>query len=142
MTQLTDPTDVSPIHPEMEADITKFEEMLADYQAGRIPEDVFRVFRLNNGIYGTIRAHQERHYPARVSGTAMAGNPDFAALARAYGFHAERVESTADFPAAFARACGSPTGAVLDLVVSPESLTPKVTLTQMREAAMKARHQA
>jgi len=52
MTQLTDPTDVSPIHPEMEADITKFEEMLADYQAGRVPEDVFRVFRLNNGIYG------------------------------------------------------------------------------------------
>ncbi|MGR3273432.1 thiamine pyrophosphate-binding protein [Thalassococcus profundi] len=100
------------------------------------------VLIVNNGIYGTIRAHQERHYPARVSGTAMAGNPDFAALARAYGFHAERVESTADFPAAFARACGSPTGAVLDLVVSPESLTPKVTLTQMREAAMKARHQA
>ena len=52
MTQLTDPTEVSPIDPEMAADITKFEEMLADYQAGRIPEDVFRVFRLNNGIYG------------------------------------------------------------------------------------------
>ena len=52
MTQLTNPTDVSPIHPEMEADIVKFEEMLADYQAGRIAEDVFRVFRLNNGIYG------------------------------------------------------------------------------------------
>jgi sulfite reductase beta subunit-like hemoprotein len=52
MTQLTNPTDVSPIHPEMAADIAKFEEMLADYQAGRIAEDVFRVFRLNNGIYG------------------------------------------------------------------------------------------
>ena len=52
MTQLTDPTEVSPINPEMAADITKFEEMLADYQAGRIEEDVFRVFRLNNGIYG------------------------------------------------------------------------------------------
>jgi len=52
MAQLTSPLDVTPIDPEMAADITKFEEMLAGYQAGRIPEDVFRVFRLNNGIYG------------------------------------------------------------------------------------------
>jgi len=64
MTQLTDPTEVSPIDPEMAADITKFEEMLADYQAGRIPEDVFRVFRLNNGIYG-----QRRVAPTRWSGS-------------------------------------------------------------------------
>jgi acetolactate synthase-1/2/3 large subunit len=57
----------------------------------------------NNGQYGTIRMHQERTYPGRVSGTALA-NPDFAALARAYGGHGETVTQTADFPAAFARA--------------------------------------
>ena len=57
---------------------------------------------LNNGIYGTIRAHQERHYPTRVSGTEMV-SPDFAALAQSYGFFGERVEHTSDFAAAFER---------------------------------------
>ncbi|TIL97398.1 MAG: thiamine pyrophosphate-binding protein, partial [Mesorhizobium sp.] len=66
------------------------------------------VLILNNGIYGTIRAHQERHYPARVSGTSLE-NPDFVTLAKAYGFHAERVEATRDFAAAFDRALGSVT---------------------------------
>jgi len=93
---------------------------------------------LNNGIYGTIRAHQERHYPTRVSGTDMAVNPDFPALARAYGFHAERVETTADFASAFDRALASETGAVLDLAISPEALTPRVSLSQIRAAALKA----
>ncbi len=93
---------------------------------------------LNNGIYGTIRAHQEREYPERVSGTDMV-NPDFSALARAYGFHAERVERTEDFVAAFGRALASKTGAVLDLNVSPEALTPRQTLSQMREAALAKR---
>lgn len=92
---------------------------------------------LNNGIYGTIRAHQERHYPARVSGTDMAVNPDFPALARAYGFHAERVETTEEFAAAFERALASKTGAVLDLAISPEALTPRVSLSQIRAAALK-----
>jgi acetolactate synthase-1/2/3 large subunit len=96
------------------------------------------VLILNNGTYGTIRAHQERTYPARVSGTDLE-NPDFAALARAYGFHAERVETTADFPAAFARARASKTGAVLDLNISPEALTPRQTLSQMRAAALAAK---
>lgn len=95
------------------------------------------VLILNNGIYGTIRAHQERHYPERVSGTTMV-NPDFVALARAYGFHAERVESTSDFEAAFERALASKTGAVLDLNISPEAITPRQTLTQMREIAKQA----
>ncbi|MBY6163076.1 thiamine pyrophosphate-binding protein [Mameliella alba] len=94
---------------------------------------------LNNGIYGTIRAHQERNYPTRVSGTDMTVNPDFTALAKAYGFHAERVERTEEFAAAFERALASPTGAVLDLNISPEALTPRVSLTQMREAALKSR---
>ena len=99
------------------------------------------VLLLNKGIYGTIRAHQERNYPGRVSGTDMI-NPDFVALARAYGFHAERVDNTADFPAALARALASDTGAVLDLNISPEALTPRQTLSQMREAALSRKAQA
>ena len=95
------------------------------------------VLILNNGIYGTIRAHQERNYPERVSGTDMI-NPDFVALARAYGFHAERVATTADFPAAFARAMDSKTGAVLDLDISPEALTPRQTLSQIRATGLAA----
>ena len=92
---------------------------------------------VNNGTYGTIRAHQERHYPARVSGTAMRRNPDFPAIARAHGLHGERVEATADFPAAFRRACLAPTGAVLDLAVSEEALTPRATLSEIRAAAQR-----
>lgn len=90
---------------------------------------------LNNGTYGTIRAHQERTYPARVSATDLQ-NPDFTMLAKSYGFHAERVERTKDFPEAFARALASPIGAVLDLDISPEALTPRQTLSQMRAAAL------
>ncbi|MCS5671910.1 MAG: nitrite/sulfite reductase [Acidimicrobiales bacterium] len=71
MTQLTNPTDVSPIHPEMAADIAKFEEMLADYQAGRIAEDVFRVFRLNNGIYGQRQGGTSQMVRVKVPYGAM-----------------------------------------------------------------------
>lgn len=99
------------------------------------------ILLLNNGIYGTIRAHQEKNYPARVIGTTME-NPDFVMFAKAYGFHAERVESTKDFPAAFARALASRTGALLDLNISPEALTPRQTLSQMRENALKAKEKA
>jgi acetolactate synthase-1/2/3 large subunit len=106
-------------------------------QAGAMPI----VLLLNNGIYGTIRAHQERAYPARVSGTTMV-NPDFVTLARAYGAHAETVARTADFPAAFARALASPTGAVLDLTISPEALTPRQTLSQIRATAIAAKETA
>jgi acetolactate synthase I/II/III large subunit len=95
---------------------------------------------VNNGIYGTIRAHQERNYPARVSGTTMV-NPDFSALAKAYGFHAERVENTGDFEAAFARALASKTGAVLDLNIAADAITPRQTLNQMRAAALAAKEQ-
>jgi acetolactate synthase I/II/III large subunit len=107
------------------------QELATAKQAGAQPI----VLILNNGIYGTIRAHQERNYPGRVSGTTM-DNPDFVALAKAYGFHAERVERTEDFPATFARARASRSGAVLDLDISPEALTPRQTLSQMRAAAL------
>ena len=105
------------------------QELATARQAGACPI----ILILNNGIYGTIRAHQERHYPARVSGTDMV-SPDFAALAQAYGFHAERVERTEDFADAFERALASPTGAVLDLVISAEALTPRMTLSAIRAA--------
>jgi acetolactate synthase-1/2/3 large subunit len=107
------------------------QELGTAMQAGAQPI----VLILNNGIYGTIRAHQERHYPARVSGTTLE-NPDFVMLAKAYGYHAERVGRSEDFPAAFARARASRTGAVLELNISPEALTPRQTLSQMRAAAL------
>ena len=109
------------------------QELATARQAGACPV----ILILNNGIYGTIRAHQERHYPARVSGTEML-SPDFAALARAYGCHGERVEQTEDFAAAFARALASPTGAVLDLAISAEALTPRLTLSAIRAAGQAA----
>lgn len=105
-------------------------ELATAAQAGAQPI----VLVLNNGIYGTIRAHQERSHPGRVFGTTMV-SPDFPALARAYGFHGERVETTDDFPAAFARARESRTGAVLDLNISAEALTPRQTLSAIRRAA-------
>ena len=111
------------------------QELATAAQAGACPI----VLVLNNGIYGTIRAHQEKNYPARVSGTTMTSNPDFAALGRAYGCHGERVETTDGFAAAFERAMASETGAVLDLNISPEALTPRQTLSQMRASGPAAK---
>ncbi|MEM7300710.1 MAG: thiamine pyrophosphate-binding protein [Pseudomonadota bacterium] len=107
------------------------QELGTAMQAGTQPI----VLILNNGTYGTIRMHQERHYPERVSGTNLE-NPDFGALARAYGFHGERVETTGDFEAAFERAMQSDTGAVLDLAISAEALTPRQPLSAIRAAAL------
>ena len=90
---------------------------------------------VNNAMYGTIRMHQERDYPGRVVGTDLR-NPDFAALARAYGGHGEVVERTADFPAAFRRAAEASTFALLDLRVDPEALTPKLSLKDVRAGAL------
>ncbi len=86
----------------------------------------------NNGRYGTIRMHQERAYPGRVSGTDLA-NPDFAALARAYGAHGETVAADAEFGPAFERALASGKPAVIDLKLDPEALTTTQTLTQVRD---------
>jgi acetolactate synthase-1/2/3 large subunit len=90
------------------------------------------VIVVNNGIYGTIRMHQEREYPGRVSGTDLK-NPDFAALARAYGGHGETVERTADFAPAFERARASGKPAIIEVKLDPEAITPTRTLTQIRE---------
>jgi acetolactate synthase-1/2/3 large subunit len=90
------------------------------------------VIVVNNGIYGTIRMHQEREYPGRVSGTDLV-NPDFAALARAYGGHGETVEKTEDFAPAFERARSSGKPAIVEVKLSPEAITPTRTLTDIRE---------
>ncbi|MDE3238740.1 MAG: thiamine pyrophosphate-binding protein [Paracoccaceae bacterium] len=92
----------------------------------------------NNGRYGTIRMHQERHYPGRVSGTDLA-NPDFAALARAYGGHGETVSANADFADAFARAVASGKPAVIELTLDPEMLSTAMTVSEMRRAGEKAK---
>jgi acetolactate synthase I/II/III large subunit len=89
------------------------------------------ILLVNNGMYATIRMHQERTYPRRVIGTDLT-NPDFAALARAYGAHGERVERTEDFEAAFERALASGKPAVLELPVDPERISPRVKLSDLR----------
>lgn len=81
----------------------------------------------DNGMYGTIRMHQQRNYPGRPSGTALR-NPDFAALARAHGGRGETVESDADFPAAFARARQSGLPSILHLKLDPAALSPRMIL--------------
>ncbi len=84
----------------------------------------------NNTQYGTIRMHQEKTYPGRISGTQIV-NPDFAALAEAYGGYGEKVTKTADFPAAFKRAQESGKPAILELSISPEAISPALTLSDL-----------
>ncbi len=92
---------------------------------------------VNNGMYGTIRMHQERTYPGRVSGTALA-NPDFAALAQAYGLHGEVVENTDEFSSAFERSVASGKPALIEIRIDQEAITPKMSLSAMREQALAA----
>jgi acetolactate synthase-1/2/3 large subunit len=89
------------------------------------------VLLVNNGMYGTIRMHQERQFPGRVIGTDLV-NPDFVGLAEAYGAHAELVERTEDFADAFERALQAGRAAVLELRVDPELITPRATLSEIR----------
>jgi acetolactate synthase-1/2/3 large subunit len=85
-------------------------------------------------MYATIRMHQERQFPGRVVGTDLE-NPDFVALAHAYGAHGERVERTDGFESAFERALGSGKPAVLELPVDPERISPRVKLSELRGKA-------
>jgi acetolactate synthase-1/2/3 large subunit len=87
---------------------------------------------INNGIYGTIRMHQEREYPGRVSGTDLT-NPDFASLARAYGGHGETVETTESFAAAFERARASGKPSIIEVRLDPEAITPTRTLSEIAQ---------
>ncbi len=90
------------------------------------------VLVINNGMYGTIRMHQEREYPGRVSATAL-DNPDFAALARAYGGHGETVTATEEFGPAFERARASGKPAIIEIALDPEAITPSRTLTEIAQ---------
>ena len=93
---------------------------------------------VNNGLYGTIRMHQEREYPGRVFGTALS-NPDFAAYARAFGGHGETVERTADFAPAYERAVASGKPALIEVKIEPDAITPATTLNAIREKALKSK---
>lgn len=91
---------------------------------------------VNNGMYGSIRMHQELNFPGKVYGTALE-NPDFAALARAYGLHGQIVERTADFPAAFETAMQAGKGALIELRTDPEAITPRTSLSALRERSLR-----
>jgi len=91
----------------------------------------------NNGTYGTIRMHQEREYPDRVSGTSL-NNPDFAAMAISFGAHGETVRTTADFEDAFSRALNSNKPALINCLIEADAITPQTTLTKITEFAKKS----
>lgn len=94
------------------------------------------VIIVNNGMYGTIRMHQEREFPARVYGTDLR-NPDFVTLAQAYGLHGERVTRTADFSGALDRALAHQGSALIELVVQRETISVRTTISALREKARK-----
>jgi acetolactate synthase-1/2/3 large subunit len=89
---------------------------------------------VNNGMYGTIRMHQEKNYPGRVSGTDLQ-NPHFAALARSFGAVGEIVEETAQFGPALERCIASGKPALIEVRVDPQAITPNTTLDKIRAAA-------
>jgi len=96
------------------------------------------VVLIDNGMYGTIRMHQERMFPERVIATQIR-NPDFAAYARAFGGHGETVEETAQFLPAFERALASGLPSILHVKVDPEAITPTTTLAAIRAEALTKR---
>jgi acetolactate synthase-1/2/3 large subunit len=95
-------------------------------------------FVINNGMYGTIRMHQEREYPARVYGTELR-NPDFSALANAYGVHGAVVARTGEFPQALADALAQQGPALIEIRTDPEAITTRGSLSAMRESALQSR---
>lgn len=91
---------------------------------------------LNNGMYGTIRMHQERDYPTHVSGSQLS-NPDFAALARAYGYAGARITKTEEFEAQFVAALERKQGTLIEVMLDPDVITTRSTLSGITEAALK-----
>ena len=86
---------------------------------------------VNNGMYGTIRMHQEKHYPGRVMGTDLQ-NPHFAAFARAFGAMGEIVEDTAQFAPAYERVLASGKPGVIEVRIDPQAISPGTTLDKIR----------
>ncbi len=95
------------------------------------------VLLIDNGIYGTIRMHQERHFPGRVSATTLQ-NPDFAVLASAYGAFSCTVNSDAEFLPALQQAMAADTPSLIHVRISAEAITPTMTLSQIRQQAEEA----
>ena len=93
------------------------------------------ILLLNNGMYGTIRMHQERDYPRHVSGSQL-NNPDFAALARAYGYAGVRISSTAEFEPELLAALARPQGTLIEVTLDPEVITTRGTLSAITQAAL------
>jgi acetolactate synthase-1/2/3 large subunit len=91
---------------------------------------------VDNGTYGTIRMHQEREYPGRVSGSDLY-NPDFAALARAFGWRGEFIDATADFEPALQRAIEAGVPTLLHVKLPTDVITSRTTLSAIRETAFK-----
>ena len=91
---------------------------------------------VDNGMFGTIRMHQEREYPARTIATALR-NPDFSLYAQAFGGHGERVERTEQFAGAFERAVASGKPAIIHCLIDAEAITPSATLSDIRAAAIR-----
>jgi acetolactate synthase I/II/III large subunit len=89
------------------------------------------VLVVNNGMLGTIRMHQERHFPGRAVATDLV-NPDFVAYARSFGAYGALVERNEDFAGAFEEALAAGRPALLELRVDPEAISPRATLTQIR----------
>jgi acetolactate synthase-1/2/3 large subunit len=96
------------------------------------------VVLIDNGLYGTIRMHQEREFPGRVIASSLR-NPDFAAYARAFGGHGETVEETSQFLPAFERALASGLPSIVHVKIDPEAITPATTLGAIRAAALARR---
>jgi acetolactate synthase-1/2/3 large subunit len=93
---------------------------------------------LNNGMYGTIRMHQEREYPHHLSGSYLQ-NPDFAALAQAYGYAGVRITRTDEFEAALTDALARAQGTLIEVMLDPEVITTRGTLSAIRDAAQQQR---
>ena len=89
---------------------------------------------LNNGMFGTIRMHQEREYPTHVAGTGLR-NPDFVALAQAYGYAAQRITRTDEFEPALLAALARPQGSLIEVVLDPEVISTRGTLSSIRDKA-------
>jgi acetolactate synthase-1/2/3 large subunit len=92
------------------------------------------VLVVDNGMYGTIRMHQERNFPGRVNHTSLT-NPAFTSLAESFGFHAEKVMKTADFEDAFVNCINSGKPSLIHLLIDPEAISPTTTLSRIRDSA-------
>ncbi len=92
---------------------------------------------IDNGMYGTIRLHQEKAYPGRVIGTDLK-NPDFAAMAKSFGCAAFTVHETKDFAPALEASLKNNLPSLIHVVIDPEAITPTTTLAAVRAGAQRA----